>query len=70
MRKKIIINFKKRKAFFLKVSLKLLKMKPLVDLELMIHEQDTETPHPGCMVLGTYLSKSKLGSLICKMDQD
>lgn len=53
MRKKIIINFKKRKAFFLKVSLKLLKMKPLVDLELMIHEQDTETPHPGCMVLGT-----------------
>lgn len=44
---------KKRKAFFLKVSLKLLKIKPLVDLELMIHEQDTETPHPRCMVLGT-----------------
>lgn len=54
--KKIIINFKKKKRktfFFLKVSLKLLKIKPLVELELMIHEQDTETPHPGCMVLGT-----------------
>lgn len=50
MRKKIIINFKRRKAFFLKVSLKLLKMKPLVELELMIHEQDTETPHPGCVL--------------------
>lgn len=24
-------------------------MKPLVELELMIHEQHTETPHPGCM---------------------
>lgn len=44
---------KKKNFFFLKVSLKLLKIKPLVELELMIHEQDTETPHPGCMVLGT-----------------
>lgn len=54
MRKKIIIiSKKKEKLFFsLKVSLKLLKMKPLVELELMIHEQDIKTPHPGCMVLG------------------